>query len=355
MNFQLRQLLELSSVNRSIALGIVFVVCFLIYLVLKVDEGTVRMKEVAGFIRTGANAFMRREFITISFFIVGIGILLAFILPDWQVSICFVVGSVISLVAAFIGMSLAVRTNVRTTNTARQSGIKAVVVAFRGGAVTGISIVGLSLIGLGSLFLIFGDNPTYLVGFGVGASLSALFAQLGGGIYTKAADVGADIVGKVENKLPEDDARNPAAIADLVGDNVGDCAGRGADLFESFSDNIVGAMVLGAAPIFFTIYGENAIIFPLLVESVGIIGSIIGVFAIRASKTKPEMKIYLAFALSAFVSIVGLFPICYWMMHDLRLFYCLLLGVGLTLVVAIQKQVEESLEKLQKVQNLVLL
>ncbi len=333
--------MDLAYISIIVGAFAILIVCFLIYLVLRVDEGTVRMKEVAGFIRTGANAFMRREFITISFFIVGIGVLLAFVLPDWQVSICFVAGSVISLFAAFIGMSLAVRTNVRTTHTARESGIKAVVVAFRGGAVTGISIVGLSLIGVGSLFLIFGDNPTYLVGFGVGASLSALFAQLGGGIYTKAADVGADIVGKVENKLPEDDARNPAAIADLVGDNVGDCAGRGADLFESFSDNIIGAMVLGAAPIFFALYGKNAIIFPLLVESVGIIGSIIGVFSIRASKTKPATKIYLAFGLSAFVSIAGTFPICYYLMrtpndpYGLRIFFCIILGVGLTLIVAL--------------------
>ncbi len=327
--------MDLAYVSIIVGAFAILIVCLLIYLVLRVDEGTVRMKEVAGFIRVGANAFMRREFMTISIFIVGIGILLGFILPDWQVSICFVIGAIISLVAAFIGMSLAVRANVRTTNTARKSGIKAVVVAFRGGAVTGISIVGLSLIGVGSLFLIFGDNPTYLVGFGVGASLSALFAQLGGGIYTKAADVGADIVGKVEHQLPEDDARNPASIADLVGDNVGDCAGRGADLFESFSDNIIGAMVLGAAPIFFGIYGENAIVFPLLVESVGIIGSIIGVFSIRASKTKPELKIYYAFALSALVSIAGTFPICYFLMDDLRLFYCILLGIGLTLVVAI--------------------
>ena len=353
--------MDLAYISIIVGVFAILIVCLLIYLVLKVDEGTVRMKEVAGFIRDGANAFMRREFITISFFIVGIGIVLGFVLPDWQVSICFVVGAVISLLAAFIGMSLAVRTNVRTTNTARTSGIKAVVVAFRGGAVTGISIVGLSLISIGSLFLIFGREPTYLTGFGVGASLSALFAQLGGGIYTKAADVGADIVGKVEHKLPEDDARNPAAIADLVGDNVGDCAGRGADLFESFSDNIVGAMVLGAAPIFFSLYGENAIIFPLLIESVGIIGSIIGVFTIRASKTKPEMKIYLAFALSALVSIAGVFPICYYLMnesfplnslsilstnlspipiinlvmHDLSLFYCIILGIGLTLLVAI--------------------
>ena len=302
--------MDLAYISIIVGVFAILIVCLLIYLVLKNDEGTVRMKEVAGFIREGANAFMRREFITISFFIVGIGVVLYFVLPDWQVSLCFVVGAVISLIAAFIGMSLAVRTNVRTTNMARKSGIKAVVVAFRGGAVTGISIVGLSLIGIGTLYLIFGDDPRLLVGFGVGASLSALFAQLGGGIYTKAADVGADIVGKVEHHLPEDDSRNPASIADLVGDNVGDCAGRGADLFESFSDNIIGAMILGIA---FSggmnDLGANAIIFPLLVESVGIIASIIGVFSIRASKSKPATKVYVAFGLSAILSIAGLFPV----------------------------------------------
>ncbi|MFW9851688.1 MAG: sodium-translocating pyrophosphatase [Candidatus Thorarchaeota archaeon] len=325
-------MMDLAYISIIVGIFSMLIVCILIYLVLRIDEGTVRMKEVASFIRTGANAFMRREFLTISFFIVGLAILLGFILK-WQIAVSFVIGAIISLLAAFIGMSLAVRTNVRTANVARQSGKKAVVVAFRGGAVTGLSIVGLGLIGVGSLFLIFGDDATLLVGFGVGASLAALFAQLGGGIYTKAADVGADLVGKVEHHLPEDDARNPASIADLVGDNVGDCAGRGADLFESFSDNMIGAMILGIA--FVSVYGYNAIIFPLLVESVGIIGSIVGVFSIRASKTKPATKVYLAFGLSGIISIIGLFPICYWLMHDMRLFYCLLLGLGLTLIVAL--------------------
>ncbi|MHA1222114.1 MAG: sodium-translocating pyrophosphatase [Candidatus Heimdallarchaeaceae archaeon] len=310
----------------------VLIVFLLSYLVLKEKEGTVKMSEIASYIRAGAYAFLKREFMTIVYFIVALALILGFAL-EWQIAVGFVIGALVSLLAAFIGMSIAVRTNVRTANKARESSRKAVVVAFRGGAVTGISIVGLSLLSIGILFLAFGKDPALLVGFGFGASLSALFAQLGGGIYTKAADVGADLVGKVEEGIPEDDPRNPAAIADQVGDNVGDCAGRGADLFESFSDNIIGAMILGIA--FTSVYGYNAIIFPFLIESVGILASVAGIFSIRATKSHPATKVYIAFGISALVSIIGFFPITYWLMEDIRLFYCLLLGLGLTLIVTV--------------------
>ncbi|UJG43968.1 MAG: sodium-translocating pyrophosphatase [Candidatus Heimdallarchaeum endolithica] len=318
----------ISIIVGSVAILIVFL---LIYLVMKEDEGTDRMKEIAGFIREGAKAFLKREFTTIGVFIVILAIVL-WLLLQWRVALSFVIGSISSLVAAYIGMSIAVRANVRTANKARTNSHKAVVVAFRGGAVTGISIVGLSLLGIGVLFIVFGNDPTVLVGYGFGASLSALFAQIGGGIYTKAADVGADLVGKVENKIPEDDPRNPAAIADQVGDNVGDCAGRGADLFESFSDNIIATMILGL--VFIPVYGYNALIFPLLIEAVGIIGSVIGVFFVRATKGKTSTNVYMSFMVAGLISLAGFFAISFWLMKDIRLFYTLGLGLVLTLVVS---------------------
>ncbi|MGD9030963.1 MAG: sodium/proton-translocating pyrophosphatase, partial [Anaerolineae bacterium] len=206
--------------------------------VLRQDAGTERMRELARYIQEGANAFLRREFVTIVPFVAVLAVLLYIAMPEgkWQIALGFVTGAVFSMVAIYIGMNAAVRANVRTTNAARTSIGKALTVAFRGGSVMGLCIVTLNMLGILLLMWVFGinrNNPEgvrLLVGFGFGASLSALFAQLGGGIYTKAADIGADLVGKVEEGIPEDDPRNAAVIADQVGDNVGDCAGRGADL-----------------------------------------------------------------------------------------------------------------------------
>ncbi|GAH01570.1 unnamed protein product, partial [marine sediment metagenome] len=234
------------------------------------SAGTPRMRELAGFIQEGVHTFLKREFKVISYVIIPLAILL-FVLLGWQIAVGFVIGVFFSMLAILIGMSGAVRANVRTAEAARTSPGKSLVLAFRGGAIMGLSIVSLILIGISSLYLMFRVGPTnpeavhLLVGFGFGASLSALFAQVGGGIYTKAADIGADLVGKVEAHIPEDDPRNPAVIADLVGDNVGDCAGRGADLFESSADNLVCTMILGLA--FVGIYGWYAVLFPLLVRS----------------------------------------------------------------------------------------
>src|SRR6201988_713822 len=190
-------------------------------------------------------------------------------------------------------MYCSIRANIRTASAARTSLNKALQMALRGGAVTGLVVVALSLLGVGSLFLFFGGLehpqtvPYQLVGFGFGASLVALFAQLGGGIYTKAADVGADLVGKVEAGIPEDDPRNPAVIADLVGDNVGDCAGRGADIFESTAAENVGAMILGAA--LFPVFGIKGILFPLVIQAVNLIASIIGVGIVKAREDEDPM------------------------------------------------------------------
>jgi len=306
-------------------------VAYIVVSLLKIESGTGRMREIAAFIQEGAEAFMRREFKTIAYFIVVISVLL-FLLIRWEVSLGFIVGSALSLLAAYIGMSVAVRANVRTANVARTEPERAVSVAFKGGAVTGLSIVGLSLIGLSVLFIVFGRDPSLVVGFGVGASLAALFAQLGGGIYTKGADVGADLVGKVEKRIPEDDPRNPAVIADLVGDNVGDCAGRGADLFESFSDNIIGTMILGVA--FAVFYGAEAIIFPLLAQSIGVISTIVATFTVRPSRN-PVAPIYTSFLATGMLNLVGFYLLMKYLMGDVRLFYCATLGLLASLIVAV--------------------
>ncbi|HDI53189.1 MAG TPA: sodium-translocating pyrophosphatase, partial [Candidatus Bathyarchaeota archaeon] len=247
-----------------------FICVGVVYMMVKrEDEGTERMREIASYIREGAWAFLKREMKTISYFIVALSLLLLIVFwPRWQIAFGFILGSLFSFLAIIIGMSGATLANVRTANAARTSGAKALVIAFRGGAIMGLAIVSLNLLGITSLYLLFGAGPrnpeaiSLLVGFGFGASLSALFAQLGGGIYTKAADVGADLVGKIEARIPEDDPRNPAVIADLVGDNVGDCAGRGADLFESGSDNLVASMIVGL--LFVPHYGWAAVFFPLI-------------------------------------------------------------------------------------------
>jgi len=236
------------------------------------------------------------------------------------------------MLAAYIGMIIVVKANVRTANASISAPEKAVMIAFRGGGVTGLSIIGMSLLGLGTLYLLYGKDPELLVGYGFGASLAALFAQLGGGIYTKAADVGADLVGKIEAGILEDDPRNPAVIADQVGDNVGDCAGRGADLFESFSDNIIGAMIVGLA--FTNIFGYKAVTFPLLIKSISIIATVIGIFLVMGGKN-PIRSVYMGFFSTGILCILGFYFVSTRIMHDIRLFYCTTLGLLTSLFVAL--------------------
>ena len=212
----------------------------------------------------------------------------------WKVTISFVTGALCSAVAGYIGMFVSIRANLRTAAAAMTSLDRALRIALRGGAVSGLTVVSMSLLGVGGLFYFFGGLhdyehvPLQIVGFGFGASFVALFAQLGGGIYTKAADVGADLVGKVEAGIPEDDPRNPAVIADLVGDNVGDCAGRGADLFESTAAENVGAMILGIA--LFPVFGMGGIVFPLLARAFGLIATMVGVFVVRCREDEDPMN-----------------------------------------------------------------
>ena len=265
------------------------------------DSGTSEMQRISNAIKEGAEAFLRRQNRTI----VSLAIVLALVIYAGyllakndatlavRMTISFVLGSLCSLLAGFCGMWVSIRTNIRVASAARGSLNRALQIALRGGAVTGLSVVALSLLGVGVLFWFFGGLedprgvPSQIVAFGFGASFVALFAQLGGGIYTKAADVGADLVGKVEAGIPEDDPRNPAVIADLVGDNVGDCAGRGADLFESTAAENIGAMILGVS--LYPVFGILGVIFPLVARAFGLIASIVGVMVVKAREDEDPM------------------------------------------------------------------
>src|SRR5919199_392117 len=276
--------------------------------VLSGDKGTKAMQEVAGLIFEGAMAFLNRQYRTIAMLAIVaaviIGLLIGVLANDpthgVKTAIAFLVGAFCSGLAGFIGMYIAVQGNLRTPAAAQRSVRDAINVSLRGGAVSGFLVVALSLLGVLGMYALFGgfnaapsgatpaqrltdgvaSVPFEIVGFGFGASFVALFAQLGGGIYTKAADVGADLVGKVEAGIPEDDPRNAAVVADLVGDNVGDCAGRGADLFESTAAENIGAMILGVA-IFAATHNVAWILFPLVVRGFGLVASVIGIFLVR--------------------------------------------------------------------------
>lgn len=250
----------------------------------KAPAGTARMQEIAGYIHEGAMAFLFREYKALSAFVIVVAIVISMSLSPLT-AVCFVAGAVFSVCAGYIGMTVATKANVRTAAAAQTGGMpEALKIAFSGGAVMGLGVVGLGIVGVAAAYMLFG-NIDIVTGFGLGASSIALFARVGGGIYTKAADVGADLVGKVEEGLPEDDPRNPATIADNVGDNVGDVAGMGADLFESYVGAIISAITLGAV----AYPGGEGIMFVFELAFAGIIASLIGVFYARSSKsTNPQ-------------------------------------------------------------------
>jgi len=265
--------------------------CYLAWDVLRRDAGTSAMREVGDMIFEGATAFLRRQYQTIGIIAIVAAVLVGVVLGaitgntelGIKTSIAFLVGAVASALSGIIGMYVAVKSNVRTAAAAQKSLNEAITVSLRGGAVSGFLIVALSLLGVTGIFFLYGGDPrttpSTIVGFGFGASFVALFAQLGGGIYTKAADMGADLVGKVEAGIPEDDPRNAAVIADLVGDNVGDCAGRGADLFESTAAENIGAMILGVA-IFLHTQNPAWVVFPLVVRAFGVIATMVGLLVV---------------------------------------------------------------------------
>lgn len=289
----------------------------------KADDGTDRMREIASYIQEGAMAFLTREYKTLGIFVVVLFFVLWFLI-DLQTAICFLIGALFSAGAGYFGMKVATKANVRTANSAREGMNKALGIAFSGGAVMGMSVVGLGLLGLGVLYLVFGD-PRIITGFGLGASSIALFGRVGGGIYTKAADVGADLVGKVEAGIPEDDPRNPAVIADNVGDNVGDVAGMGADLFESYVGSVISAMTLGAI-----IYAgqTNGVLFPMLLAASGIIASVIGAQFVKGDeKSNPHKALKTGTYVSEILVIAAGFILSKWLFEDLRPFYAVVAGL----------------------------
>jgi K(+)-stimulated pyrophosphate-energized sodium pump len=290
----------------GIALAALLVAFVLVRQVLAADEGTDSMKEIAGAVQEGASAYLNRQFKTLAPFAVLVVVLLWFLPADTQSerigrSVFFIVGALFSAITGYMGMWLAVRGNVRVAAAANNEGEnRAMKIAFRTGGVAGMFTVGLGLFGVAVVVIIYkGDAPTVLEGFAFGAALLAMFMRVGGGIFTKAADVGADLVGKVEQGIPEDDPRNAATIADNVGDNVGDCAGMAADLFESYAVTLVAALILGK-----TAFGNEGLVFPLIVPAIGVITAVIGIFAVtpRASDRNGMAAINRGFFISALVS-----------------------------------------------------
>ncbi|PIR71911.1 MAG: sodium-translocating pyrophosphatase [Candidatus Nealsonbacteria bacterium CG10_big_fil_rev_8_21_14_0_10_36_24] len=328
------------SIPIIISILSLFFVYYLISWIKKQDMGSEKMQEIFRAIKKGANAFLERQYKAIGLMTVILALIFFVIYSlagNWlyglQLSLAFIFGAFCSALSGLIGMWIAVRANVRTASASQTSFSRALTIALRGGAVSGIAIVAISLIGITFLFLIYtflGYEPTkvpsLIIGFGFGASLVALFAQLGGGIYTKAADVGADLVGKIEKGIPEDDPRNPAVIADLVGDNVGDCAGRGADLFESTAAENIGAMILGVA--LFPHFGIKGILFPLVLRAFGLIASIIGVLMARAKEgDNPLRALNKGYFVTTLLAAVAFYFLTLQLLGNIWFFYAGLVGL----------------------------
>jgi len=305
-----------------------------VYLLLNLRRAKSRypnMAEVAGHIALGVRTYLARQLRTILLITPLVALVVWMLLGPW-VALTFVLGVFTSLATAFLGMNAAVRANLKVAEEATTSPLKAFHTAVVGGSVMGFSVIGFSVVTLSALYFIFRE-PAPLVGFGFGASLAALFAQIGGGIYTKSADVGADLVGKVEKNIPEDDPRNAAVIADLVGDNVGDCAGRGSDLFESFSDDIITGTIV--AFLYLEKYGPPVMFLPLLLQSVGLFSSMVGVLSIsRFRSVKPERAFNLGMMTTTVVATLGIFLLTKCLLDDLSIFLGGFLGILVTLVAA---------------------
>ncbi|MDD4504268.1 MAG: sodium-translocating pyrophosphatase [Clostridiaceae bacterium] len=290
----------------------------------KKDPGNDRMKAIMGYIHEGAMAFLFREYKVLAIFVAALAVIIGIFLKSWLTAACFVAGAGCSVLAGYIGMQVATKANARTANAAQRGQNEALGIAFKGGAVMGMCVVGLGLLGVGILYMFIRD-ASIVTGFGLGASSIALFARVGGGIYTKAADVGADLVGKVEAGIPEDDPRNPAVIADNVGDNVGDVAGMGADLFESYVGSIISAITLGAIVYAGKVEG---VLFPLILSAIGIVASIIGTTFVKTNeKSNPQSALSRGTYASSLIVIIASFVLSRYMFGNLSAFWAVAAGL----------------------------
>ena len=316
-------------------LALLFAVYKIVY-VGKQDAGNDRMKEIAGSISDGARAFLFAEYKILVVFIVVLFVAIGLGLGNWTTAGCFLCGAVFSILAGYIGMNVATKANVRTANAAQHGMNRALAIAFSGGSVMGMCVVGLGLLGASVLYIIT-KNTEVLFGFSLGASSIALFARVGGGIYTKAADVGADLVGKVEAGIPEDDPRNPAVIADNVGDNVGDVAGMGADLFESYVGAIISAMTLGL------LVSDTAVVFPMVIAACGILASVIATFFVRGKDgSNPHKALKMGSYVSALLVVVASIVLSKTMLGSYDSAWAIIAGLAVGLVIGIITEVYTS-------------
>ena len=293
------------------------------------DAGNERMKEISSYISEGAMAFLTREYKALVVFVIVLAIILAVGLKSIPTAICFIVGAIFSVAAGYVGMKVATKANVRTTNAAWKGGLgKALDVAFSGGVVMGMCVVGLGIIGISCAYFLTGGQTEIITGFSLGASSIALFARVGGGIYTKAADVGADLVGKVEAGIPEDDPRNPAVIADNVGDNVGDVAGMGADLFESYVGALLSVITLGVVA-----YGEEGVTFGMLVATIGILASIVAAFFVKGDKN-PQKALNAGEYVAAAVTMIASALLSNYIFGSFSPFAPVIIGIAVGLIIS---------------------
>lgn len=319
-------------------LALVFALFLVVRKINTINVTHTRMNEIASYIHEGAMAFLKREYKVLVIFAAVLALAITFGLNSYQTAIAFLCGALFSALAGFFGMQVATKANVRTAFAAKESGMnRALSVAFSGGAVMGMSVVGLGLLGVSVLYYVFGD-PQIITGFGLGASSIALFARVGGGIYTKAADVGADLVGKVEAGIPEDDPRNPAVIADNVGDNVGDVAGMGADLFESYVGSIIASITLGLS-----MHQLNGAYFPLILSAVGIIASIIGTFFVKSDeKSDPHKALKKATYVSGLIVIIAAFLLSNQFFGNYNAFFAITAGLICGILIGVVTEVYTS-------------